>query len=110
MSSFRAQARDTARETERRQFDLWREMPDWRKLQLFGELCDTARAMAEAGLRQRYPSSNDHEIKMRLAATWLDRETLIKFYGWDPVEHAAGTRQRRGSLGSPDAGEVIWMT
>jgi hypothetical protein len=87
MSSYRPQSLDTTEEVDRRQFDLWREMPDWRKLQLFGDLCDSAKAMAEAGLRERYPDADDHEIKMRLAATWLDRAEMIKFYGWDPVEH-----------------------
>lgn len=87
MSLYRSQSLDTTEEVDRRQFDLWREMPDWRKFLLFGELCDSAKAMAEAGLRERYPDADDREIKMRLAATWLDRPTMIKFYGWDPLEH-----------------------
>ena len=91
MSSYRPQSLDTTEEVDRRQFDLWREMPDWRKLQLLGELCDTAKAMATAGLRERYPDADAHEIKMRLAATWLDRATMVKFYGWDPVEHGASS-------------------
>ncbi len=91
MTSYRPQSKDTTEEVDRRQFELWREMPDWRKLHLFGELCDTARALAEAGLRERHPHASDQEIRMRLAATWLDRATMIRFYGWDPVEHGAGS-------------------
>lgn len=64
-------------------------MPDWRKLELWAELCASARALTEVGIRDRFPNADEEEIRLRLFATWLDRETMIKAYGWDPVEHAA---------------------
>lgn len=59
------------------------------KLHLWAELCESAKALTEAGLRMRHPDASDEEIRMRLFATWLDRDTMIEAYGWDPAEHGA---------------------
>ena len=84
-----ARSADTTREAEAAQHALLRAMPPWRKLELWAELCASARALTEAGLRRRFPTADDREIRMRLFATWLDRDTMIRAYGWDPVEHGA---------------------
>jgi len=39
--------------------------------------------IASAGIRRRYPSAAEEEIRMRLAALWLDREIMKKVFGWD---------------------------
>ena len=81
------QSADTSIESERRQLTIWRGMSEVEKLRLTGELCDSVRYLAEIGLRARHPDASDDEIRMRLFSTWLDRQTMIRCYGWDPLEH-----------------------
>jgi hypothetical protein len=78
---------DTAPEISDLQFELWRQMSSEKKIRLFGELCDSVRHLARMGIRQRYPDATAEEVRLRLASTWLDRETMIRCYGWDPLEH-----------------------
>jgi hypothetical protein len=54
------------------------------KLQRVSELNDTVRELAMAGLRRRYPEADGRELLRRYAALVLDRETVIRVYGWDP--------------------------
>ncbi|MEM7201802.1 MAG: hypothetical protein AAF628_16160 [Planctomycetota bacterium] len=57
------------------------------KLRLVGELCASVQHLTEMGLRERYPDASDEEIRLRRFATWLDRQMMIRCYGWDPLEH-----------------------
>ncbi len=100
-SGYRTQSSDTAVEPERRQLAIWRGMSAEQKLRLTGELCDSVRYLAEVGLRDRHPNASDGEIRMRLYSTWLDRRTMIRCYGWDPLEPAAS--ESAGGPGSRDA-------
>jgi hypothetical protein len=34
-----------------------------------------------------YPDAGEREVFLRVAARRLDRETMIKVYGWDPKLH-----------------------
>jgi hypothetical protein len=40
---------------------------------------------AEAHERQTHPRATEREIFLRVAAHRLDRDTMIRVYGWDPV-------------------------
>ena len=42
--------------------------------------------LARAELKTRYPEATEREITLRLASRTLDRETMIKAFGWDPAE------------------------
>jgi hypothetical protein len=42
---------------------------------------------AEANERQNHPQANEREIFLRVAAHRLDRDTMIRVYGWDPACH-----------------------
>ncbi len=75
---------DTDPEVERKLIELTRTMPDWKKIEQVFSLIETTRALSMAGLRKRYPQASEEELKKRLAALVLDRETVIKVYGWDP--------------------------
>ena len=75
---------DTDPEVERKLIELTRAMPDWKKIEQVFSLIETTRALSMAGLRKRYPQASEEELKKRLAALVLDRETVIKVYGWDP--------------------------
>lgn len=75
---------DTSPEAERVLIELARATPVWRKFEQVAETTETCRAFAMAGLRKRYPKASEEEIHRRLAALVLDRETVIRVYGWDP--------------------------
>ena len=68
-------------------FDLHRQMSPGQKLGLVFESIDFIRGMIEAGIRQQYPAAGDHEIRMRVASRHLDRDTMMRVYGWDPEAH-----------------------
>jgi hypothetical protein len=75
---------DTSPEAERVLIDLARVTPVWRKFEQIAETTETCRAFAMAGLRKRYPKASEKELQRRLVALALDRETMIRVYGWDP--------------------------
>lgn len=67
--------------------ELWLSKSEGERLRLVAELCEAERQLAFAGLRERYPAASEHEILMRYASRYLDRDTLIRAYSWDPDEH-----------------------
>ena len=67
--------------------DYWRRAtPDQKLDRMFG-MARLVNELALAELRQRYPRATERELKLRLASRTLDRETMIRAFGWDPVEH-----------------------
>jgi hypothetical protein len=75
---------DTDPDAERVLVDLARATPVWKKFEQVAAAAEACRAMALAGLRRRYPDASEEELRRRLAALLLDRETVIRVYGWDP--------------------------
>jgi len=75
---------DTDEESERVLIELARKASVWQKFQQVASTTEACRAFAMAGLRRRYPQATEAELRKRLAALVLDRETVIKVYGWDP--------------------------
>jgi hypothetical protein len=84
--SARTQSRDTSAEIEARQIAVWRSMSAAEKLALVSELTAAAEELARAGIRARHPDADEREIALRLAALRLDRETMVRLFGWDPVQ------------------------
>jgi hypothetical protein len=41
--------------------------------------------MSEARIRVQYPDADDREVRLRLAALVLGRETMRRAFSWDPV-------------------------
>lgn len=39
---------------------------------------------AEAEVRRQHPGLDEREVFLRTAARHLDRETMMRVYGWDP--------------------------
>ncbi len=72
---------DTSPEAERLQVRGLRQMPPWRKLALVGEMNQTVRALALAGLRQRYPADTPAMRRCRLADLLLGPELAARAYG-----------------------------
>ena len=77
---------DTDPEIERIQIEGLRRMPPWRKLALVGDMNEAVRALALAGLRQRYPDDTPAQRRRRLAELMLGPELAERVYGVMPEE------------------------
>lgn len=76
---------DTTTEADAVLFELWRETPAWRKLEMMEGLNQAARRMALIGLRQRFPDATPEELKRRLAVIILGEALATRAYG--PISH-----------------------
>lgn len=64
-----------------------RRMTPAEKIQRIVELNRAVETMAAAGIRSRYGADlSERELRLRLAALRLPRETMIKVFDWDPEE------------------------
>jgi hypothetical protein len=75
---------DTPPEIERLLIEGYRRMPAWRKLHCIAELNAGLRAMQLEEIRRRHPQANEHELRLRLAARWIEPELMRQVFGWDP--------------------------
>ena len=67
--------------------DLQRKMNVSQKFQTIFSLMAMLWNLSEAGVRNMYPEANDREVFLRTASRRLDRDTMIRVYGWDPHQH-----------------------
>ena len=67
--------------------DIHRKLPAARKVEMVFEMTEMVLAAAKAGVRMQYPNADEREVFLRATARRLDRETMIRVYGWDPLEH-----------------------
>jgi hypothetical protein len=72
---------DTHPEIERTQIERLRQMPAWRKIELVGDMNETVRTLALAGLRQRHPDDTPAQRRRRLADLMLGPELAARAYG-----------------------------
>jgi hypothetical protein len=72
---------DTHPEIERLQIERLRQMPSWRKMELVGDMNETVRTLALAGLRQRHPNDTPEQRRRRLADLMLGPELAARVYG-----------------------------
>lgn len=75
---------DTDPRAEKVLIELIRKAPIWRRLEMVSNLVRTGRTFSMIGLKSRYPQASPEELHRRMAALWLDREIVIRVYGWDP--------------------------
>ena len=75
---------DTSPDTERVLFDLARNAPSWRKVELMGEMYRTVRDLALSGLLHRYPDASPDELRRHLADILLGPELAAHVYGVPP--------------------------
>ena len=80
----RPQSRDTSAEIELRQIEAWRVMSAAQKLAVVSQLTLAAEELAAAGIRERHPGASGRELELRLGALRLDRDTMVRVFGWDP--------------------------
>jgi hypothetical protein len=67
--------------------DLQRKMPPEQKLAMVFGAIRLMSGLVESSIRAEHPQASDREIFLRVAARHLDRDTMIRAYGWDPEEH-----------------------
>lgn len=72
---------DTSPDVERLQVELFRAMSPGRKLLLVADMWATVRALALAGVRERFPKASEAEIRFRLAEVLVGEELARKAYG-----------------------------
>jgi hypothetical protein len=77
---------DTHPKVEALQIQFWRQASPTRKMQLLAQLNASARTIAMAGLRARYPQAGEAELRRRLAGLLLGEELARKVYG--ELDHA----------------------
>lgn len=76
---------DTPPEVEEILLEHYRQMPPFEKLMQVFELNYRAQQMAALRIQAQYgPDLSERELRLRLAALWLDRELMIEAFGWDP--------------------------
>ncbi len=62
----------------------YRKMPPWEKMKRVSELNKAIQQLALSRIRKQYGDIPEQEKKLRLASLWLDRETMIRVFNWDP--------------------------
>ncbi len=76
---------DTAPEAEEVWIEGLRRMTGAERLLRALDLTAAVRALAAARIRAEHgPDVSEGELRLRLAALWLDRETMVRVFGWDP--------------------------
>ena len=76
---------DTSTDAERILIDGYRKMSPARKLERVFDLSETLWQMSRQRIVERYGSTlSEREIRLRLAALYLDRETMVAAFGYSP--------------------------
>jgi hypothetical protein len=77
---------DTSPEVQRFLNEGYRRMTPAEKLERVASLNRALVILQEARIRAQYGDVPDDEMRLRLGALRLGRETMIKVFGWDPDE------------------------
>ena len=75
---------DTDITMQRLLIEGYQKMTPQQKFRRVCELNKSIQQIALARIRKQYGNISEREQKLRLAALWLDRETMIKIFKWDP--------------------------
>lgn len=76
---------DTAPEAEAILLEGYRRMAPQEKLERVMDLNHAVRELALSRILAKYgPDLSEQERALRLASLWLDRDTMIRAFGWDP--------------------------
>ncbi|MGH7670438.1 MAG: hypothetical protein ACRENQ_13205 [Gemmatimonadaceae bacterium] len=73
---------DTTLEAWVKQFEVYRRMSPVEKADGVRALTLAVNELALTGLRARYPSANEGELRLRLAVQRLGEEAVAQAYGW----------------------------
>jgi hypothetical protein len=76
---------DTSTDAESILIDGYRKMSFQRKLERVFDLSETLRRLSRQRIVDRYGQTlSERDIQIRLASLYLDRETMIAAFGYDP--------------------------
>ncbi len=75
---------DTHPDAERVLVEGYRAMSAAEKLRRVVALTQGVQELALARLRDQYPEDSDRQRHLRLAALWLDADTMRTVFEWDP--------------------------
>jgi hypothetical protein len=78
---------DTHPEAMKVWIDLLRKKSPAEKLRMVFDMARFARSLSETGVRSVHPDADEREVFLRAAARRLDRDLMIRAYGWDPLAH-----------------------
>jgi hypothetical protein len=70
--------------------ELQRNMPPGDKAALALQMSEMLLGLAEAGVRTMYPQASEREVLVRLALRHLDRDLVLRAYGWCPDDGQPG--------------------
>ena len=54
------------------------------KMKRVAEMTKAVQQLALARIRKQYGKISEREQRLRLASLWLNRETMIRVFNWDP--------------------------
>jgi hypothetical protein len=77
-------SRDTSPETQELIFRMLGSASTSKKIALTFDLIQTTRLLVLAGLRRRFPNADEVELRRQLISKLLEREDVIRAYGFDP--------------------------
>lgn len=77
-------ANDTNPAMERVLIEGYRTMSPERKLRQVTALTQMVQRLALTRIREQYGTMSEKEEKLRLAALWLPRESMVRWFDWDP--------------------------
>lgn len=81
----RTQSLDSNAELEKVQVELYRRMSPRQRLERVAAANRAVRNMARARLLENYGDDlTERELRLRLAALWLEHETMTEVFDWDP--------------------------
>lgn len=62
----------------------YRRMPPHEKLIQVNEMTKAVQQLALVRILKQHKNISEQEEQLRLASLWLDRETMIRVFNWDP--------------------------
>lgn len=78
----RPQSEDTSLDVEEKLFAHYRAIGAAGRARRLNDICNAAAELALAGIRIRHPGASERELKLRLASTYLDTNTMAAAFGW----------------------------
>jgi hypothetical protein len=75
---------DTDPTIEEMMINGYRSMTPAEKLSLSWAMTQAVRKLAAARIKKQHVGISDRELQLRLASLWLDRDIMVKAFGWDP--------------------------
>jgi len=79
--------RDTSQAALQVFLDINRRMSEGDRIARVFEMIEVQQSLVESAIRSHYPDADDREVFLRVIARRLDRDCMMRAYGWDPLEH-----------------------